>query len=63
MSGIVRRAGWEIDEEGEKVFRTVVDYPNGPPNDLTFAVVWNEMPVAIVVVRNETMQGVGTPDG
>lgn len=59
MSGIVRRIGWETDEEtGEKVFRAIVEYPDGPPDpDLPLAVVWQEIPVKIVVAAG----GVGAP--
>lgn len=55
MSGIVRRIGWETHEEtGEQVFRAVVEYPGGPdslPSDMTVAVVWQAMPVEIVLVE------------
>ena len=52
--GIVRRVGWDEDEDtGEKVFRAIVEYPNGPPagtDALTFNVVWDQLPVKIVLV-------------
>ena len=52
--GIIRRVGWERDDEtGEKVFRAIVEYPDGPPTDadaLTFNVVWDQLPVKIVLV-------------
>lgn len=62
MPGIVRRIGWEKDEEtGLPVFRAIVEYPNGPPS-LPFAVVWGKIPVEIVVIENMT-QGVDAPSG
>lgn len=45
--GIVRRIGWEKDEEtGAEVFRAIIDFPNGPPN-LLFSTIWDRKPVNV----------------
>ena len=52
--GIVKLVGWDEDEDtGEKVFRAIIEYPNGPPagtDSLTFNVVWDQLPVKLVLV-------------
>jgi hypothetical protein len=48
-AGFLRRVGWEKHEDtGEDVFRAVIEYPNGPPDNLRFSLVWEPIPVAIV---------------
>jgi hypothetical protein len=56
--GFVRRCGWECDEStGKEVFRAIVEYPNGPPDGLSWSIVWDTVPVQIVVVRPEPPMG------
>ncbi len=45
-SGIIRRIGWDKDDEGHAVFRAIIDFPNGPPT-LECRVVFRAMPVTI----------------
>jgi hypothetical protein len=49
-AGIVRSIGWGVDEDGCKVFRAIVEYPDGPPgDDLPINICWTGQPVKIVV--------------
>lgn len=48
---IVRSIGW-VGEDGQQVFRAVIEYPNGPPDDLSFNAVWDARPVRIVIVES-----------
>lgn len=53
MNGIVKRAGWTVDEDGTQVFRAIVEYPSGPPDGLTFDIIRKAKPVAIVLVPDQ----------
>lgn len=46
---VIRKAGWELDEEtGRQIFRVVVVYRDGDKlPDWTIEAVWKEMPVEI----------------
>lgn len=50
--GIVRRVGWDSNEAGDRVFRAIIDFPNGPPA-LSYAVIWDPQPVEIIVAPEE----------
>lgn len=43
--------GWSKDACGKDIFRAIVDFPEGPPPDITFDVVWRQLPVTIALAK------------
>lgn len=46
--GIIGFVGWKI-VDGKDVYQIIVEYPYGPPDDLTFDVIAKSLPVKIVL--------------
>jgi hypothetical protein len=55
-TGIIRKIGWMEDEYGGQVFQAIVEFPDGPPDSISFQNVWQKAPVTIVVVRDPMEQ-------
>ena len=47
---ILRKAGWELDDDGKEVFRVLVEYrKDDVPPDFPITAIWKETPVKVVL--------------
>lgn len=54
--GLITSLGWDIDEDGRKFFRAIVEFPEGPP-PIPPTVIWKSRPVRIEINAPQPTEG------